>query len=318
MPLFQPRKTYKPIEYDWARQAALDQHSMHWLPQEVAMGDDITDWKSKLNDGEREFLLHILRFFTQADLDVCQCYINNYLGLFKVPEIEMMLAAFANMETIHTLGYAHLLESLCLPDSEFEVFMEYKAMREKHEYLLQFNSNSLEDIAVTLGAYGAFVEGMQLFSTFAMLLNFPRLGLMRGMGQIVTWSVRDETLHMLNIIRLFHTLLHENPQISRGAVNERLIQVAIKLKKLEFKFIELAFENYKFEGMKEYDIKQYITFITNDRCQKLGLEFSFPGGKNLDWIQEQLNSMGYENFFECRATEYGKSTNMQGDWEDVF
>ena len=47
----------------------------------------------------------------------------------------------------------------------------------------------------------------------SILLNFQRFGKMKGMGQIVTWSVRDETLHTESIIKLFRTFVQENPEI---------------------------------------------------------------------------------------------------------
>ena len=159
------------------------------IAEEVPLGEDIKDWEGKLTDPEREFLTQIFRFFTQADIDVNKNYMENYGQIFKPVEIKMMLAAFSNMESVHIDAYSLLIETVGMPDSEYQAFLSYKEMRDKHEYLENFNMSSPREVLKTLAVFGAFTEGLQLYASFAMLLNFPRFGRMKGMGQIVTWSI---------------------------------------------------------------------------------------------------------------------------------
>ena len=126
---------------------------------------------------------------------------ERYGRVFKPTEVKMMLAApSAIWRTIHIAAYALLLETIGMPESEFGAFMEYEAMRDKHDYMGQFGVDTDADIARTLAMFGGFSEGVQLFASFAMLMNFPRQNKMKGMGQIVSWSVRDESLHCEGII----------------------------------------------------------------------------------------------------------------------
>jgi ribonucleoside-diphosphate reductase beta chain len=186
--------------YPWAHEAWLKQHQMHWLPEEVPMADDVRDFNTRLTPAEKTLLTNIFRFFTQADIDVNSCYMNQYSKVFKPTEVVMMLTAFADMETMHIHAYSYLIETLNLPDHMYQEFLDYKEMREKHEYSASFNCDSDYNTALTLAAFGAFTEGLQLFGTFAVLMNFPRFNKMKGMGQIVEWSIRDETLHVESII----------------------------------------------------------------------------------------------------------------------
>src|ERR1700712_3759021 len=179
------------------------------MPEEVPLGEDLKDWATKLNDRERNLLTQIFRFFTQSDVEVNDNYMERYARVFKPTEVKMMLAAFSNMETIHIAAYALLLETIGMPDSEFTAFLDYQAMRYKHDYMQRFGVETHADIARTLAMFGGFTEGLQLFASFAMLMNFPRFNRMKGMGQIVTWSVRDETLHCEGIPRLFHAFCAE-------------------------------------------------------------------------------------------------------------
>jgi ribonucleoside-diphosphate reductase beta chain len=182
------RHTYKPFEYPWAYEYWKRQQQLHWLPEEVPLGEDCRDWAQKLTDHERNLLTQIFRFFTQADVEVQDCYHEKYGRVFKPTEIKMMLTAFSNMETVHIAAYSHLLDTIGMPETEYSAFLQYKEMKDKHDYLSTFGVDTDEDIAKTLAMFGGFTEGLQLFASFAMLMNFPRFNKMKGMGQIVTWS----------------------------------------------------------------------------------------------------------------------------------
>ncbi|MDZ5761276.1 ribonucleotide-diphosphate reductase subunit beta [Lyticum sinuosum] len=315
------RTSYKPFEYPWAFEAWKIQQSLHWLADEVPMGDDVKDWHHNLNDKEKNLLTQIFRFFTQADIDVSSCYLDNYLTLFRAPEVRMMLTAFANFETIHIDAYSRLLDTIGMPEVEYQAFLKYKAMKDKHDYMSNFNINNPYEIAKTMAAYGAFAEGLQLFASFAMLLNFQRFGKMKGMGQIVAWSVRDETLHTNSIIKLFHTYVAENrSNININTLNSELVEICQKVIELEDAFIDLAFgiSDGDIKGMTSDDIKNYIRFIANKRLSDLNAPLIYEIKQNpLPWMDEILNAPSLANFFEARVTEYSKAST-QGDWESVF
>lgn len=162
---------------------------------------------------ERNLVTQISRFFTQSDVEVNNCYMKHYSQVFKPTEVLMMLSAFSNIETVHIAAYSHLLDTIGMSELEYSAFMQYKQMKDKFDYMQSFSVASKREIAKTLAAFGAFAEGLQLFASFAILLNFPRFNKLKGMRQVVSWSVRDETLHCLSVIRLFRTVVQENPEI---------------------------------------------------------------------------------------------------------
>ncbi|MGE0830034.1 MAG: ribonucleotide-diphosphate reductase subunit beta, partial [Hyphomonadaceae bacterium] len=179
-----PSKAYKPFRYPWAYDFWRRQQQIHGVPEEVPLGEDVKDWASKLSDQERNLLTQIFRFFTQSDVEVNDNYMERYGRVFKPTEIKMMLSAFSNMETVHIAAYALLLETIGMPETEFAAFLEYEELKAKHDYMAEFGVESLEDILRTVAMFGAFTEGLQLFASFAMLMNFPRFNKMKGMGQI--------------------------------------------------------------------------------------------------------------------------------------
>jgi len=309
---------YKPFRYPWAYEAWLQQQRIHWLPEEVPLADDVKDWQKNLSASERNLLTQIFRFFTQADVEVNNCYMKHYSQVFKPTEVLMMLSAFSNIETVHIAAYSHLLDTIGMPEIEYTAFLKYKEMKDKYDYMQSFSVENKTEIAKTLAAFGAFTEGLQLFASFAILMNFPRFNKMKGMGQIVSWSVRDETLHCLSTIRLFRTFVQENPEIWTEELKRDIYLICATIVEHEDSFIDLAFELGGVQGLEAEDVKTYIRFIADRRLTQLGLEPMFHIEKNpLPWLDEMLNAIEHTNFFENRATEYSKAST-EGSWEDAF
>ncbi len=311
--LMTPSKGYKPFRYPWAYDFWKKQQQVHWMPEEVPLGEDCKDWANNLSDGERNLLTQIFRFFTQSDVEVNDNYMERYSRVFKPVEVKMMLSAFSNMETIHIAAYALLLETIGMPESEFSAFTDYKEMSDKHDYMSKFGVDNEADIARTMAMFGGFTEGLQLFASFAMLMNFPRLNKMKGMGQIVTWSIRDESLHCEGMVRLFHEFARET-QCLTPAVKDDIVDCCKTVVGLEDKFIDLAFEAGEVPGMTPDDIKSYIRHVADWRLDQLGLPAVYGVTKHpLPWLREILNGVEHANFFEARATEYSKGAT-KGEW----
>ena len=320
MTLMKDRAYFKPFNYPWAYDAWLKHEQSHWLHTEVPMLEDVNDWKKRLTDGEKHFLTNIFRFFTQGDIDVAGGYVKNYLPYFPQPEVRMMLMGFAAREALHVAAYSHLIETLGMPESTYQEFLEYESMRAKHDYFTDLsNANGTpESVATNIAAFSAFTEGMQLFSSFIMLLNFPRHGKMKGMGQIVTWSIVDETQHAESMIKLFRTYVEENRDIWNDELKSSIYTIAERMVELEDKFIDLSFEMGDMENLTPDDVKKYIRYIADRRLIALGMKGIFKVKKNpLPWVEEMINAPTHTNFFENRATDYAKGA-LSGSWETVW
>lgn len=323
--LLEATGTYDVDRYPWAYDAWKRQQQVHWVGEEVPLGEDVKDWGgTKLTENERNLLTQIFRFFTQSDIEVSENYFKNYIPIFQPLEVQMMMAAFTNMETVHIDAYALLLKTLGMPKSEFQAFQDYQCLRDKADYMHTFGNETCGDVARTLAMFGAFTEGMSLFASFAMLMNFPRHNKMKGMGQIVSWSVRDESLHCESIIRLYHEWTAETGSATKS-VQQDIMDVGETMVGLEDKFVELAFELGEVDGMTAEDIKQYVRYICDWRMTQLKLRpiygyFTGEAGEYeqakehpLPWLSAILNGVEHANFFEARATEYSKGAT-KGEW----
>lgn len=190
-------------------------------------------------------------------------------------------------------------------------------MREKHEYFVKKVNNGVA-LPVKLAAISAFTEGLALFASFIMLLNFPRHGKMKGMGQIVTWSIVDETQHAEGVIKLFRTYVEENREVWNDATKSQIYSVCTKIVDLEDKFIDLAYSMGPVKGLRESELKEYIRYIADRRLISMGMKGIFKVKKNpLPWVEEMINAPTHTNFFENRATDYAKGA-LSGSWDEVW
>jgi glutaredoxin 3 len=311
-------KTYKPFNYPWAVEIATRHEKAHWIEDEIDLSEDVNDWKSnKMTEIEKEYIKNILRLFTQSDVAVGQNYYDVFIPKFKNNEIRNMLGSFAAREGIHQRAYALLNETLGLSDEEYHAFLEYSEMADKIDYMMESDPSTLRGLALAL-AKSVFNEGVALFASFVMLLNFQRFGKMKGMGKVVEWSLRDETLHVEGNSKLFKSFCKEHPRIVDESFKKDIENMARFVAKLEDKFIDLAYKMGDVDGLKKEEVKQYIRYVTDRRLIQIGMKPVFKVKENpLAWLNWVLNGADHTNFFENRVTEYDVAGST-GKWEDSY
>jgi ribonucleoside-diphosphate reductase beta chain len=319
MALLDPRTCYAPFEYDQAYKYWELQQQSHWLHTEIAMASDINDWKLNLTDAEKQVVGHILKGFTQSEVFIQEYWGNMVSRWIKKPEIQMMAASFASMESIHAVAYAYLNQSLGLED--FDAFLHEPTAKAKIDRLIETKGKSKEEIARSLAIFSAFNEGVNLFSSFAILLNFSRFNKMKGLGQIIAFSIKDESLHSSGGCWLFRTLIQEYPEIWTDKLKKDVYEAARLTVELEDNFIAKAFSFGSVEGITEGDLKNFIRFRTNTKLEDLGLKKNW---KNIDkealermsWFDILSSGASMQDFFAGRSTDYSKgSIDFSKVWE---
>jgi len=314
MALLELSTTYKPFKFPWAVEFAVSHEKVHWGEWEAKLQEDVAQWKNgKLNPEEKNHITQILRLFTQSDVAVGTNYLEYYIPKFKNNEIRAMLTSFANREFVHQRSYALLNDTLGLPEEEFSAFTAVKEMSDKLEFMQDIDVNSHAGLAKAV-ARSAMNEGMALFSAFAMLLNYQRFGKMRGMCEIVEWSVRDESMHCEGMTKLFRTFCEEHPRIVTDDFKKDIYQMFRDAVKLEDKVIDLAFEMGVVEGLTAEEVKKYIRYIADRRLIQLGLKGNWKVKENpLPWLDWVIGGDSHKNFFEGVVTDYN-AAGMMGDW----
>ena len=320
MTLFTPRAAYAPFEYPMAFSMWELQQQSHWLHTEISLASDINDWKMNLTEAEKNVIGHILKGFTQSEVFI-QEYWGQMVGKwFKKPEIQMMAATFSAMESIHAVAYAYLNQSLGLED--FDAFLHEPTAKAKIDRLIGTKGKTKEEIARSLAIFSAFNEGVNLFSSFAVLLNFSRFNKLKGVGQIIAFSIKDESLHSEAGCWLFRTLMGEFPEILTDQLKEEIYDAARLTVELEDAFIDKAFMVGTIEGITAQDLKAFIRFRTNTKLGDLGLKkvwknIDKQALENMAWFDILSAGVAHADFFAQRVTDYAKGTiDFSTVWDD--
>lgn len=317
-----PRRTYKPFLYETAYDYWLKQQGAHWLPTEVSMNSDIQDWKLKMTEGEKQVIANVLKGFIQTEITVNEYWSRNVSHWFPHPEIAMMASAFGSFEGIHTIAYAYLNDTLGIED--YDAFLEEPTAFAKLDRLDKLVNvgpiADIEDIARSLAIFSAFTEGVSLFSSFAILLSFSRFNKLKGLGQIISWSIRDETLHSEAGNWLFRTLISENPEIWTDSLKKDIYEAARITVSLEDAFIDRVFGNYEIEGLNAHDMKAFIRHRANLKLGEVGCKMNW---KNIDqdalsrmeWFDYMSAGQSHVDFFATRPSDYSK---VGADFDDMW
>lgn len=314
MSVLVPNKTYKPFKYPWAVELAVEHEQLHWGEWEAKLQEDVAQWKTgALTSVEKEHITSLLRLFTQSDVVVGTNYLEHYLPNFKNNEIRAMLTTFASREFTHQRSYALLNDTLGLPETEFATFLEYPEMTEKVEFMADIDTSTIDGLALAVGR-SAINEGMSLFSAFVMLINYTRFGKMKGMSEIVQWSIRDETMHAEGMSHLFRTVCGENPDIMTDEFKTTVYDMVRNAVELEDAVIDLAYAGGEVQGLAASEVKEYIRFIADRRLLQMGFKANYGVERNpLPWLEPLVSTSSFDNFFETVNTEYN-ADGMEGEW----
>lgn len=312
MSLLEPSKSYSPI-YPQFVQLTEAHEEAHWTTAEVKLQQDVEDWKlDRVSAPEKKFINSILRLFTQSDVAVGGDYYDNLIPVIRNNEARNMLGSFAGREGTHQRAYALLNDTLGFGEGFYTEFLEYAEMKEKVEFMLDMKNTTPREIALSL-AKQVLVEGVCLFASFAMLLNFQRRGLLMGMGDVNQWSIRDESMHVQGLSLLFAQLLKEHPTLVDDAFKYEVYETAREVVRIEDAFISLAFKAGEQEGITEEAVNQYIRVVTDYRMQQLGFKPSYNLDNPFPWLDWITSSNMVENFFEANTTAYSKNS-MVGEF----
>ena len=322
MGLFDERVAYKPFDYpEYYTEGWLKQAQAFWLHTEISMQSDIKDWNERLNEKEKNLVGNILLGFAQTECAVSDYWTQKVVSWFPKHEIRQMAMMFGSQETVHAVAYSYLNETLKLED--YEAFLHEPATARRFDNLVAYDGTSSVGIGTSLAIFSAFAEGVSLYSAFAVLYSFQLRNLLKGIGQQMKWSVRDESLHSKMGCQLFRHMCQEDENLL-AECREDVVKAAETMVKLEENYIDKMFEMGDIEGIKAIDLKQFIKKRANEKLVELGyvdlgsyFAYDTKAASNLDWFYHLTGGVTHTDFFAIRSTDYSKA-NEGEDFEDIW
>ncbi len=322
MGLFDLRVPYKPFEFpEYYTEGWLKQAQAFWLHTEIPMSGDVKDWNEKLTVKEKNLVGNILLGFAQTECAVSDYWTQKVVAWFPKHEIQQMAMMFGSQETIHAVAYSYLNETLGLEN--FEAFLHEPATADRFDNLVSYDGTDPVGIGRSLAIFSAFAEGVSLYSAFAVLYSFQLRNLLKGIGQQMKWSVRDESLHSKMGCQLFRHMCEEDPKLLNKCKSE-IFDAAKTILDAEEKYIDKMFELGDIENLRANDLKQFIRKRLNEKLHELGyaysgehFKFDKKAANNLDWFYHLTGGHTHTDFFAVRPTDYSKA-NEGEDFEDIW
>jgi len=332
--LFTERIEFKPFEYPvYYNEGWLKQAQAFWLHTEISMQGDVKDWNENLSSEEKNLVGNILLGFAQTECAVSDYWTTMVTKWFPKHEIKQMAMMFGSQETIHATAYSYLNETLGLED--FAAFLHEPSTAAKFELLtsttadwthedLAQSSQARREVARSLAIFSAFAEGVSLYSSFAVLYSFQMRNMLKGIGQQMKWSVRDESLHSKMGCQLFRHMVEEYPEL-HTQVKDDVLRAAEMMVELEHNFIDKMFEMGDLDNLRADDLKHFILKRANEKIAELGytegpfMNYSEEQASELEWFYHLTGGHTHTDFFAIRPTDYSKAGEDENwDEDDLF
>ena len=304
-----------PMHYKWAYDLYNQAVRNSWFPHEIALGEDLADWKVMTED-ERHAVEFLMAFFNPTELIVNRSLALGVYPYLKSPECHLYLAKQMFEEANHCVAFEYVLETFPLDRSRvYGVHLETESMVKKenfiNKYLIRMTEDTL-DITTTEGkkdflrnlvATNIVMEGTWFYSGFMVVLSFRQRNQLRNLGSMINWVLRDESLHLKFGIQLIHTILEENPELLTGEFAEEIRNIVIEGVSLEVNYNKDMFPK-GILGLNADYVNQYVQYVADRRLEELGLEPHFNVTNPAKWMSTATDVFELVNFFEQQNTSY--------------
>lgn len=304
-----------PSEYPWARELYDQAVANTWFPHEIPLKEDLDDFDA-MTDDEKHALEFIMSFFNPAELIVNRTLALGVYPYLKAPECHLYLAKQMWEEANHCVSFEYVLETFPLDrDKFYNHHTNVESMRKKEEFIQKYMERmSAEKLDITtpegkkdfirnLVAYNIVMEGIWFYSGFMVLLSFRQRNKMRNLGSMITWVLRDESLHLKFGINLLLNVLEEEADLVTEEFAQEIRDMIIEGVELEVKYNEDLFPNGILGLNAEY-VNQYVKHIADRRLEELGFETEYNVSNPAKWMATSTDVLELVNFFEQQNTNY--------------
>jgi ribonucleoside-diphosphate reductase beta chain len=320
-----------PVKYSWAYDLYKTMKANHWEPEDIQMQRDIEQWRDtsgKISDADRWIVKMGIGYFSAAEGIVGDNIQHVVRELVTAPELKLVLGRHAHEENIHADSLVYMISSLGINPHECEaMFEDIDTIKKKTDFVVS-NSRSLrrdldltktenkQALAKNIFLFGQCMEGTQFYGLFGMVLALYRQTKFPGIGQMFSYTLRDESNHIEVFRNLLMDLVDENPDVWTPEFREELREMMREAVRLEKEFIADCLP-VPAVGLTKEEFLTYIDYIGDRRLEGVGLEpLNGPIANPLPWLAEMMDLRKESNFFESRVTDYRRSASIKEASDD--
>lgn len=301
------RDYYRPFDYPDFEAIQTKLMTAYWHPYEIQLGDDVIDYNNKLTPDEKLIIARILKNFVQSEIHIGNFWGDFICSWFKKPEIQNVGRFISGNESVHSVGYDLLNTTLGL--SQYDQLKEDKALYARIQMLTKKKARSDAEILKQIFLYSVMGEGVSLFSSFLTIFAFTKKNLLKGTGQIVSWSSLDEQLHS-DVGCLLFNIFKKEYKLLNSEIKEELHTIAQEVVDMEHSLVDRVFEEASTSVISPEEVKNYINDKANKQLKKVGLNKLFKVNKELlkstEFFDIIINGATVNDFFSSKETSYSK------------
>lgn len=317
----------KPIHYQWAMDLYDQAIANTWFPNEIQLGQDLADWK-KMTDEERHALTFLMSYFNPNELLVNKALAFGVYPYVNAAECHLYLAKQMWEEANHCMAFEYVLETFPIDRKQaYAAHVETPSMARKEEFETKFIKRMTEqtlDITTAEGkkdfirnliAYNIILEGIWFYSGFMVALSFRQRNLLRNFASLISWVVRDESLHLKFGINLILTTLEENEDLQTKEFADEIYQMILDGVEMEEAYNKDLLPN-GILGLNADYINQYVKYLADRRLEELGFEPHYKVSNPAKWMATANDTFELVNFFEATNTSYEVNAQAAKKKED--
>jgi len=331
MPIINNTKTdpnkILPMTYMWARQHYKNGVANNWVPEEVAMQQDVEQWKSKkvLNETERRLILWNMGFFSTAESLTANNIVLAVYSHVTNPECRQYLLRQAYEEAVHTDTFIYCCDSLGLdPEEIYNMYKTIPSIKDKDDFVVELTKSIFDPNFKTDGAhniqkflhdligYYVIMEGIFFYAGFAMMLALKRQNKMVGIGEQFEYIMRDESVHLAFGCDLINTIRQENPSIWTKQFQDEVVGLIKQAVEFEKKYALDACPQGLL-GINAGQFVDYVEYIADRRLERISLPKVYNTENPFPWMSQSVDLNKEKNFFETRVTEYQTAGSLNWD-----
>lgn len=322
--IFDEQISRKPNRYPWTEEFIESMHSGFWTDKEFNFSSDVHQFKTILNEQERQIIVRTLSAIGQIEVAVKTFWAKLGENL-PHPSLQDLGYVMANIEVIHNNAYERLISVLGLEDVfEENLKLDWIQGRVKYlrKYTHKFYKDSRKQYLYALILFTLFVENVSLFSQFYIINWFARFkNVLKDTDQQVKYTRNEENIHALVGIKIINTIREECPELFDEELEARITNEAHEAFKAESKIVDWMINGIQEPGLSAPLLKEFIKNRINQSMIQIGFKAPFEVDTNIleatVWFDEELFGNNMTDFFHSKDTGYSKK-NQSFDEDDLF
>ena len=322
--IFEKRVNLKPYEYPNLYEYVNAIRHSYWIHTEFNFTSDIQDFKTSLNDVERNAIKNTMLAISQIEVAVKSFWGDVYHKMPK-PEIGSVGATFAESEVRHHDAYSHLLEILGL-NNEFKNLKKKPVIMRRVNYLetavKNVKSEDNREFAESILLFSLFIEHVSLFSQFLIIMAFNKhKNVLKGISNVVEATSKEEQIHGDFGIDVIKIIKEENPEWFDDAQIQLTQDLCKSAYEAESKIVDWIFEKGELDFLPKAVVNEFIKNRFNMSLESIGIEKVFEVDEKLvaetEWFDDEIIGTKHGDFFVKRSIAYTKRSKSITH-EDLF